>query len=98
MIRENFLNGVAELLGAFAAISIIVTAFGLMLGIMKPADAFKWIGVIVGAVIMLLVLPGIVVSAWSAMMLWQQMAMAALGIAIGIAGFECLKRGKGNNR
>jgi len=53
----NFLQGCVALTGSAARIALIPTAFGLMLGIVKSADAFKRIGIIVGTVISLLVLP-----------------------------------------
>lgn len=79
MLEASFLNGIAKLVGSVAVITIIVTAFGLMLGFLKPADAFKRIGVIVGTVIALLELSQIVVYAWSAISWWQRLALVAVG-------------------
>lgn len=96
MIIDRFFNSLMELLGSFLLVAIIVTAFGLILGMVKPTGACRRIGVIVGAVIALLVVLRIAASAWSAMTLWQQMAIAALGLLIGITSFELFRSGKGN--
>lgn len=85
MIIRSLLNGIAQIIGILAVLAIIVTAFGLMLGILKPADAFKRIGVIVGTVIALLIVPQVVVCTWSAIPVWQQLALIVIGLVILLA-------------
>ena len=63
---------------------IILTAFGTMLDIVKPADALKRIGAILGIVIVLMLAPGVLAGVWSAMSLWQQFGIVILGIIIGL--------------
>lgn len=58
-----------SLLGSLAAIALILTAIGLMLSIVKPDDTLKHIGAILVIVIGLMMVPGILMSAWSAMSL-----------------------------
>jgi hypothetical protein len=70
------------LLGLLAIIALILTAFVLMLGILKPADAPKRIAAILGVLILLMLIPDILVSAWSGLSLWQQIALAAIGIVV----------------
>lgn len=82
MLEGSFLNGIAKLVGSVAVIAIIVTAFGLMLGFLKPADALKRIGVIAGTVIVLLELPQIVIYTWSAIPWWQRLALVAVGFVV----------------
>jgi len=82
VLEASFLNDIAKLVGSVAVIAIIVTAFGLMLGFLKPADAFKRIGVIAGTVIVLFELPQIVVRTWSAILWWQRLALIAVGLVI----------------
>lgn len=82
MSELNFMHGWMTLIGSLATIALILVVFGLMLGIVKPADALKHIGVILGFVIVLMLIPGILVSAWSGMSLWQQIALAAIVIGI----------------
>jgi len=65
-----------------ATIALVLAAFGLMLGIVKPADAPKHIGAIPVIVVGLMVVPGILVSAWSAMSLWQQIILIAIEIGV----------------
>lgn len=78
MIIGNLLNRIAQITGVLAVIAIIVTAFGLMLGILKPADASKRIGVIVGTVIALLILPQIIIGEWMMLTIWQQIGVISL--------------------
>lgn len=80
MNGSNFMPGWATLAGSLAAIALILTAFGLMLGIVKPPDALKRIGAILGIAIALIFIPSVLVSAWSGMSLWQQLALIMIGI------------------
>lgn len=72
----------ATLVGSFATIALILTALGLMLGMIKPADALKHGGVILGIVIVLILIPGVLVSLWSDIPSWQWIGLAAIGIGI----------------
>lgn len=85
MITANLLSGVAGFVEALATLAIIAMAFGLMLGILKPADAFKRIGLILGSVIALLIVPQIAACTWSAIPLWQQLALIVIGSVILLA-------------
>jgi len=82
MSESSLMHGWMSLLGSLATIAIILTAIGLMLGIVKPADAPKHIGTILVMAVGLMVVPGILVSAWSAMSLWQQIALIAIGVCV----------------
>lgn len=82
MIAGNFLNDVTAIIGMFATIAIIVTGFGLMLGMLKPADALKRIGAILGTVVALIVLTSILVNAWSQLPSWQQLSLIAIGLML----------------
>ena len=75
---ERLFNGITQLIEGLAVIAIVVTAFGLMLRILKPADAWR-IGIIVGVVTALSILPQIVIHAWAAIPLWQQIGVLVLG-------------------
>jgi len=57
-----------------------VTAFRLLLGIGKPADALRRIGATLGIVVALVLIPGVLANAWSGLPLWQRIALAAIGI------------------
>jgi Ca2+/Na+ antiporter len=80
MNGSNFMHGWVAIAGSLAIIALILTAFGLMLGIVKPADALRRVGAILGVVMLLMVLPAILVSIWSSMSLWQQIGIASLAI------------------
>ena len=82
MNGPNFIHGWISLLGLLTTIAIILTAFGLMLGIVKPADTIKRLGAIIGIVIALMLIPGILMGAWSSMSFWQQVGLVAIGITV----------------
>jgi hypothetical protein len=82
MTGSNFMQGWTALVGSLAIIALILTAFGIMPGIVKPADALKNVGAILCIVVALILIPGVLLSAWSAMSLWQQIAFIAIGIGI----------------
>ena len=82
MNGSNFMHGWVALAGSLAMIALILTAFGLMLGIVKPADALKRVAAIVGIVMLFMVIPAVLVSIWSGMSLWQRLGLAALGIVV----------------
>jgi hypothetical protein len=65
-----------------ALIAFVLTALGLMLGMVKPADALKQVGAIVGILILLLLIPCALLSLWSAISLWQWIGLAVIGIGI----------------
>ncbi len=87
MNGSNLMQGWVALTGSVAMIALILTSFGLMLGIVKPSDALRRVAAILGVVILLLVLPGVLVSTWSSMSLWQR-----LGLAVFAIGFFLLLR------
>jgi hypothetical protein len=78
----SFMQGWVALAGSLAMIAIILTAFGLMLGIVKPADALRRVGGILGIIMLLMVLPAVLVNIWSGMSLWQQLGLAVIGIGV----------------
>jgi hypothetical protein len=82
MTESNFMQGWLTLIGSLAIIALILTAFGLMLGVVKPADAPKRVGAILGVAILLIFIPSLLVSAWSGISLWQQIALVAIGIVV----------------
>jgi hypothetical protein len=69
-----------DIVGSIAILALIIAAFGLMLGIVKPADTLKRIGTILGSVIALIIAPCILVSAWLGMTLWEKIGLVAIGI------------------
>ena len=73
--------GWLSILQLLAVLSIVMVALGLMVGIVKTADAVKHIAAIMGIVIVLMLLPGIVLSAWSRLLFWQKLGLA--GVALG---------------
>jgi hypothetical protein len=82
MNGSNFMQGWLTLTGSLATIALILTAIGIMLGIVKPADALRRVAAILGIVMLLLVLPAILLNIWSALSLWQWLALATIGIGV----------------
>lgn len=82
MNGSNFIEGWVAVAGSVAMIALILTAFGLMLGIVKPADALRRVGGILGVVMLLLAFPAVVVNVWSSMSLWQQIGLVAIGTVV----------------
>ena len=82
MNGSNFMQGWVALTGSLAMIALILTALGLMLGIVKPSDGLRHIAAILGVVMLLMVIPAILVNIWSGMSLWQRLALAAIGIGV----------------
>jgi hypothetical protein len=80
MNGSNFMQGWVAIAGSVATIALILTAFGLMLGIVKPADALRRVAAILGIVMLLMVLPAVLVNISSGMSLWQRLGLAAIGI------------------
>lgn len=74
------MQGWVALAGSLAMIALILMSFALMLGIVKPADAIRRVGAILGVVLLLLVLPGVIVSIWSGISLWRKIGIAGLAI------------------
>ncbi len=66
--------------GSLAMIALILTAFGLMLGIVKPVDALRRVGTILGVVVLLMVIPAVLENVWSTMSLWQWLGLAIIVI------------------
>ncbi len=83
--------GWLSILQFLASVGIVVVAFGLMFGMLKPSDALKHIGAILGIVIVLMLLPGIVVSAWRAIPVWQRFGLGALLVLVWITRAELRK-------
>ena len=82
MNGSNFMQGWVALTGSLAIIALILTAFGFMLGIVKPADALRRVAGILGVVMLLMVLPAVIVSIWSDMSLLQRLGLAAIAIGL----------------
>jgi hypothetical protein len=95
VIVSRFMQVWATLIGSLAMIALILTAFGVTLGMVKPADSVKRLGAILGIVIVLLVVPGVIASAWSSMSLWQRLGVTVIGIIVLLV---LRPRRKANNR
>jgi drug/metabolite transporter (DMT)-like permease len=68
--------------GSLAMIALIITAFGLMLGIVKPADAVKHMGGILASVIILILVAVVLSNLWADISTWQWIGLTAVAIGI----------------
>jgi low temperature requirement protein LtrA len=82
MFEGTFIQAWARLVESLATIGIIVTALCLMLGIVERSEVIKHIGAILGIAVVLILIPAMLVNAWAALSLWQQIGVAAIGIVI----------------
>jgi hypothetical protein len=82
MNGSNFMHWWMNLVGSFATIALILKALEIMLCIVKPEDALRRVGAILGIVILLVFIQGVLVSAWSCMTLWEKIGLVAIGAAV----------------
>jgi hypothetical protein len=82
MNGSNLKHWWINLVGSIATIALILTAFGLMLGIVNPSVALKRIGTTLGALIALVLAPCILVSAWLEMTLWERIGLVVIGVCV----------------
>lgn len=87
MTESNFIHAWGGLISDLALLSIVVTAFCIMVSGTKPAEAIKHMGAVLCAVILLLILPQIIFKDWLAMPFWQRLEFAAILIGVGFGPF-----------
>ena len=84
------------LVGSAALIAIIVLALCVMVSAVKLGDVPRHLGVIVGIVILLIMLPAIILGLWNAMSFGQHLEIVALVLMIaflfGVLGKEKRRR------
>lgn len=95
MNGSNFMQCWVALTSAVAMVALILTAFGLMLGIVKPADVFTRVAAIVGVIMLLSLLPAIILGLWSDMSIWRRFGLAA--IVFGVCLLLRPRRGSRND-
>jgi hypothetical protein len=82
MTASSTLHFWFQLMGSVAMLAVILTALGLMMGLVKLADIPRKLGTLLGIVILSTILPGFLISAWARMSMWQQIALAAFGVIL----------------
>lgn len=82
MIGTRLLAGWDTFAGSAALLAIIILALCVMVSAVKLGEVPRHLGVIVGVVILLIMLPAIIVSLWNAMTLLQHLGIVTLGIII----------------
>jgi hypothetical protein len=82
MIKTDLMRGGAGIVESVALVTITILAIGLILSTLKPSDVARHLGTVLFVVILLLVLPAILVTAWCSMSNWQHLGIFILGILI----------------
>lgn len=95
-MAATVMAGWLSMLQLLAIIGIFVVAFGLMVGMLKPSDAWKHMGLIQGMVLSLILLPRILLCAWLRLLMWQKFGLVVLGAAVWL--FRQSKRRGQNSR
>ena len=82
MIETRIFSFWDGLVGSAALIAIIILALCVIVSAIKVAEVPRHLGVIVGIIILLIMLPAIFVSLWNSMTLGQHLGIVTLGITI----------------
>lgn len=97
MIDTQLLSLWDGLVGCAALLAIIMLALCVMVGAVKREDVLRRLGVIVGIVILLIMLPAIIVGLWNAMSFGQHLGIIVICTAI-ILFAGSIRRGPTNAR
>jgi hypothetical protein len=82
VIETRLLSLWDGLVGSVALMAIIVLALCVMVSVVKRGDVPRHLGVIVGIVILLIMLPAIILGLWNAMSFGQHLGIAVICAAI----------------
>ena len=85
MIETNLMRGWAGIVESVALFALTILAICLIASAVKLSDVLRHLGTILCIVILLLMLPAIMASAWSSMSYWQHLSIVLLGIMIGFS-------------
>ena len=75
-------NVLTEILASLAVLLIVTAGIGVMLGAIKPADALRSIGALVGVFVLLAVLICNLMNLWAALPLAKKIGLVAPGVAL----------------
>lgn len=83
-----------------AVVAIVVISFGLMIRAIDPSSALRRIGVTLGCMAILIMVPPIIAHLWGALTLWQQLGIFLLfgvmgAIALHDRGSDSPRRDRG---
>ena len=71
------------ILEAAAVIAVVVIAIGLLIGMIDARRAVGRIGAVLGALVLLLALPPILLGIWHSMSCGQQLGISILAVLVG---------------
>jgi hypothetical protein len=67
---------------------IVVTAIGMMVGLIELGQAFKRIGRVLGALVLLLAVPPIILGIWRSLRIGQQFGIIVLFLLVGMVALR----------
>jgi Ca2+/Na+ antiporter len=82
VIESSLVSAWGGLLGSATLAAIVILALCVMVGAVKQENLLRHLGMIVGVVILLIMLPAIIISLWNSMTLGQHLGIATILIAI----------------
>lgn len=85
MIETNLMRGWAGVVESAALFALAILGICLIVSAVKPADAVKHLAAIICCTILLLILPAIMMAAWSSMTSWQHFGIVILGTLVGLS-------------
>jgi hypothetical protein len=78
----SFIAPIESIIGSLALFVLVMVALGTIVGMLKPAQAVKNVGVIVGIAIVAVLLVSVLVGLWSTMSVWQRVILAGIIFAV----------------
>lgn len=85
MLESSLMHWWAGIVESVALLATLILAIGLIVSAVKPSNAARHLGTILCVVILLLILPAVMMTAWYSMSFWQHLRIAILGILIGFS-------------
>lgn len=82
MIEASLVFAWGGLARSAALIAIVILALCVMVGAVKRENLLRLLGIIVGVVILLIMLPSVIVSLWNSMTLGQHLGIAMIFIVM----------------
>ena len=82
MYEADLIHGCMSILGSLAAIAIILTALGTILGLAKTTDALKYCWVVVGITVVTVLIVSVLVGLWSSMSVWQRVVLVVICFSV----------------
>jgi uncharacterized membrane protein len=97
VIETRLLSLWDDLVESASLLAIIILSLRIMVSAVKPGDAPRHLGMVVGVAILLFMLPAILMGLWNTMSFGQHVGIVILCLAI-VLFFSASRRRPGNAR